>query len=478
MVQTFQDFATAMRSQNGYLLASCISPTPPTDDPARLYTFYRFTNRMSVEADVRYAIQYDGDTKHELGRQEQMVWSSVFVEYWRAVGEILAAEETANAGRGREEEGRKKKGEEGWDRVYDAWKEVVKVLNKGYQAGLLPAWTIPCLYIAAKYLRIFAIKADDGAKRTKGRGGLSFNAAAGLQDDVVGSVDGQERLEEAARMINTMFSLCINDRAPIEESRKWGVYYMTNLLFKTFFKLNQLNLCKSSLRALQASNTDMPPLEAFPKSHQVAFKYYVGVVHFLEEDYNTAETYLTSALSLCRTSSTSNIILILTYLIPTRLLTSHVLPTATLLAPYPQLQQNFQPLCSAIKRGSLADFDRALSAGEDAFVKRRIYLTLERGRDICLRNLFRRVFLAGGHEEPKEGQTEPDGVRRTRVPVKEFAAAVRVSEEKGVEEVTDLDEVEGLVAGQIYKNLMKGYIARDRGIVVLSKGGAFPGTGV
>lgn len=28
------------------------------------------------------------------------------------------------------------------------------------------------------------------------------------------------------------------------------------------------------------------------------------------------------------------------------------------------------------------------------------------------------------------------------------------------------------------QNLMKGYIARDRGIVVLSKGGAFPGTHV
>jgi len=27
------------------------------------------------------------------------------------------------------------------------------------------------------------------------------------------------------------------------------------------------------------------------------------------------------------------------------------------------------------------------------------------------------------------------------------------------------------------QNLMKGYIARERGIVVLSKGGAFPGTG-
>jgi hypothetical protein len=29
----------------------------------------------------------------------------------------------------------------------------------------------------------------------------------------------------------------------------------------------------------------MPPLEAFPKSHIVTFKYYVGVISFLEEDY-------------------------------------------------------------------------------------------------------------------------------------------------------------------------------------------------
>jgi COP9 signalosome complex subunit 12 len=28
------------------------------------------------------------------------------------------------------------------------------------------------------------------------------------------------------------------------------------------------------------------------------------------------------------------------------------------------------------------------------------------------------------------------------------------------------------------QNFMKGYIARDRGIIVLRKGGAFPGTGV
>lgn len=29
----------------------------------------------------------------------------------------------------------------------------------------------------------------------------------------------------------------------------------------------------------------MPGLEAFPMAHQVTFKYYVGVIYFLEENY-------------------------------------------------------------------------------------------------------------------------------------------------------------------------------------------------
>lgn len=29
----------------------------------------------------------------------------------------------------------------------------------------------------------------------------------------------------------------------------------------------------------------MPSLDRFPKSHIITFEYYVGVIHFLEEDY-------------------------------------------------------------------------------------------------------------------------------------------------------------------------------------------------
>lgn len=187
------------------------------------------------------------------------------------------------------------------------------------------------------------------------------------------------------------------------------------------------------------------------------------------------------------------------------------------------------PLCRCIKKGELHRFDLALQEGEDQFVKRRIYLTLERGRDIALRNLLRKVFIARGFEEAKEGEKP---VRRSRVPVAEFAAAISL----GSEEKVDNDEVECLLANMIYKvspfprisksvyclpsclvrrqdvclgrqgsnsqckhprlcilvtlvmthllialfvqGLIKGYISRQHGIVVLSKTGAFPGTGV
>jgi hypothetical protein len=137
--------------------------------------------------------------------------------------------------------------------------------------------------------------------------------------------------------------------------------------------------------------------------------------------------------------------LILTYLIPCHLLTTHTLPTQNLLAPYPRLQKLFLPLSRCIKKGDLSGFDTALVAGEDEFVKRRIYLTLERGRDIALRNLLRKVFVTGGFEEAKDASSAP--VRRTRIPVAEFGAAISI----GSKETMENDEVECLLANMIYK---------------------------
>ncbi|KAI9730710.1 MAG: COP9 signalosome (CSN) subunit [Cirrosporium novae-zelandiae] len=453
MEKLIANFKQAQVLGSGPQLAATITP----DNLNLLHVFHNDTNHHSVQQDINHALNYNNPTGFYLSKTERNAWAEIYASYWKVAGELLKAEDGSPKG--------------DWRKVFTAWKEVANTLIRGYSSHGFQSWTVPCLYVVGRYLRIFAIKADAQAKK---KGAVTFNA--GFQDDVVGGFGNNENLEEAARVINRIFTLCISDRAPPEESRKWGLYYTTGLLFKTYFKLNSIGLCKNIIRALGASVTDMPALEQFPKSHVVTFKYYLGVIYFLEEDYLKAEENLMAAWNMCHKDAHKNRELILTYLVPCRLLTTHTLPTPSLIAPYPRLAALFTPLGSCIRRGDLAGFDEALKAGEDEFVKRRIYLTLERGRDIATRNLFRKVFVAGGFETPKDGGAP---IRRTRVPVAEFAAALRVGKRAEESAPVDMDEVECLLANMIYKNLMKGYIARERGIVVLSKNNsAFPGTGV
>lgn len=144
--------------------------------------------------------------------------------------------------------------------------------------------------------------------------------------------------------------------------------------------------------------------------------------------------------------------LILTYLIPCRLVTSHTLPSRQLLQLFPRLEALFLPLCHRIKHGDLSGFDAAMAAGEHEFVKKRIYLPLESGRDIAMRNLFRKVFIAGGYDPAVDGQP---AIRRTRVPVVEFAAAMRIGRDwtspREADAGFDMDEVECYLANMIYQ---------------------------
>ena len=91
-------------------------------------------------------------------------------------------------------------------------------------------------------------------------------------------------------------------------------------------------------------------------------------------------------------------------------------------------------------------------------MKRRIYLTLERGRDVALRNLLRRVFLVGGYEEATDANGTTVQVRRTRIPIVEFVAALSM----GCNEVMENDEVECLMANMIYKVSISIFISIPR----------------
>lgn len=165
------------------------------------------------------------------------------------------------------------------------------------------------------------------------------------------------KLEEAGRSVTKAWTACMNDRrvnricnsSAYERSnlsqqfkvflylllisherrssnlfggpkRSLGTYYLATLLFKIYFRvrilkraikkhmpilhaltstylpgqLQTLGLCKNIVRGIQ-NQTDLPPLSNFPRSHQVTYRFYLGVFAFLNERYQDAETELVFA---------------------------------------------------------------------------------------------------------------------------------------------------------------------------------------
>jgi hypothetical protein len=189
------EFRRAFEDRNGHAVAATITPIAPQHDAGRLYSFWRKSSNMSVQEDLLYQFLADD----QFSKEEAEAWTKVFITYRKAVGELLAVEEALNRGQSQDVP---------WAKVFEAWKDLVTQLYHGYASNLFPAWTIPCLYVGGKYLRIFAIKADEQVKLTEG----SVTLNEGFEDDIVGSMDKTENLEEAARQLNRIFGTCINDK--------------------------------------------------------------------------------------------------------------------------------------------------------------------------------------------------------------------------------------------------------------------------
>lgn len=191
-----------------------------------------------------------------------------------------------------------------WTKVYEAWKEMSSLLQRGYTHHSFEAWSIQSLDTAGKFLRLFAIKSDEERSKIDAAG-----PGVQLGDDFDPELEKQQQLRDCEQQLKRMFTLCLSDRyarchgptqgklgkpltetdtvarSDLLESRKWGVYAVINLLFKTYFKLNSASLARTILKALATHRGDMPPLDRFPAPQRVTFKYYEGVLFFLEENY-------------------------------------------------------------------------------------------------------------------------------------------------------------------------------------------------
>lgn len=93
-----------------------------------------------------------------------------------------------------------------WTKVYELWKDLTLQVIRGYTHYDFENWTIPCLYVAGKYLRLFAMRADEERKTTED------TSMTVLQDDFDPEAEEHKWLEDCARHLNRIFQTCLNDR--------------------------------------------------------------------------------------------------------------------------------------------------------------------------------------------------------------------------------------------------------------------------
>jgi len=237
--------------------------------------------------------------------------------------------------------------------------------------------------------------------------------------------------------------------------KKTPQLHVVNALFKVYFELNALHLCKNLINAVNLPT--FLPFDSFPKSEKVTYNFYVGRLAVFEDAYERAEKHLTYAFAKCHKSSKKNIRLILRYLIPVKLILG-ILPSKKLLETYGLTE--FRDVVEAMRRGDARLLDDALDAGEAEFIRQGTYLILEKLRMSVYRTLFKRVHAIHGAAEP---------AKSNQVALKKFQIAL---EWCGAD--VDADEVECVVANLIFRKFVKGYISHKNRVVVLSKTDAFP----
>ncbi|XP_068734276.1 PCI domain-containing protein 2-like [Montipora capricornis] len=169
---------------------------------------------------------------------------------------------------------------------------VVQSFTRAFQSQKDENWALPLLNVVTLDLRLFAMKAIKQLVES-------------------GQEKPGEMLEKAAEVMMGCFRVFASDsRSSLDVSKKWGMLALVNHLFKIYFKINKLYLCKPLIRAIDSA----PIKDQFKLAHLVTYRYFVGRKAMFDSDFKavfvltffSADEYLTFAFERCNISSSKN----------------------------------------------------------------------------------------------------------------------------------------------------------------------------
>ncbi|KAL7095949.1 hypothetical protein ACP275_10G054600 [Erythranthe tilingii] len=291
------------------------------------------------------------------------------------------------------------------------------------------AWALEALYVIAYEVRILAERAD-------------------IELASIGKTP--EKLKGAGSFLMKVFGVLAGKGA-----KRIGALYVTCQLFKIYFKLGTVHLCRSVIRSIETAK--FFDFEEFPDRDKVTYMYYTGRLEVYNENFPAADHKLSYALAHCNASKEANIRMILKYLIPVKL-SIGILPRTTLLEKFNLTE--YSDVVLAVRRGDLRLLRHALQEHEDRFLRSGVYLVLEKLELQVYQRLVKKIYIIQKQKDPNKAH--------------QIKLDVIVKALKWLEMDMDVDEVECIMAILIYKNLVKGYFAHKSKVAVLSKQDPFP----
>lgn len=291
------------------------------------------------------------------------------------------------------------------------------------------AWALDAIYCMTREIRVLAELAD------KELANLGKNP---------------EKLQGAGSFLMKVFGT-LAGKGP----KRVGALYVTCQLFKVYFKLGTVHLCRSVIRSIETAR--IFDFEEFPTGDKVTYMYYTGRLEVLNENFLAADQKLTYALLHCNARYEANVRMILKYLIPVKL-SIGILPKTDLLKKY-NLSE-YAEIKESLVRGDVRLLRQALQEHEDQFLRSGVYLVLEKLELQVYQRLVKKIYNIQKLKDPSKAH---------QIKLEQIVKAL-----KWLDVDMDVDEVECMMAILIYKNLMKGYFAHKNKVVVLSKQDPFP----
>lgn len=299
-------------------------------------------------------------------------------------------------------------------------------------------------------LRRLAIKSDADADIKRAAELSRFKCGDSVPREMPKIIKKDGNMERACECLMQLFRVCATDtRSTSGNSKRAGMICIINQLFKIYFRINKLHLCKPLIRALDNANI----FDQCTLAQRVTYNYYLGVKTLFDLKIPEAEKLLDFVFENCHPNSTKNIRLTLIFLIPIKMLLGRM-PSQQLLEKY-DLRQ-FQDIKKAVISGRVGGLDKAIEKHSEFLWRYGIYLIIERLRAIALRNLFRKVAKC---------------VKSHLLDTELLLNAVRLVQP---DDDIQMEEVHCMLANLISAGKIKGYLSIGHQKLVLSKINPFP----